>query len=143
MPAQPSGAGASLRDKTRWHFAGTEHLVGLMAHFWDSAGGCPKGVKLGMGASERISTQSPQELLLWKEEEVPEWEEGSAALVLGCASSSALQSGANLAAQEPLRTRQRRPWIWPCTGSQASASPSTVMMPVAARGSRRKARTGT
>lgn len=92
-----------------------------------------------MGASEGTSARGPQELLLWEEEEVPEWEEDSAALV----PVAQCCGGLNPAAQEPLRMRQRRSWIWPCTGSQASASPSTVMMPAAARGSRRKARTGT
>lgn len=90
MPAQPPVARTLYRDKTRWHLAGTEYLMGLVAHFWDSTGGCPKGIKLSMGASEGTSTHGPGELLLWEEGEVPEWEEGSAALVLGCAGSSAL-----------------------------------------------------
>lgn len=75
------GAGTSYRDKTRWRLAGTEYLMVFVAHFWDSAGGRPEGVKLSVGASEGTSARSPQELLQWEEEEVPEWEEDSATLV--------------------------------------------------------------
>lgn len=81
-------AGTSYRDKTHRCLVGTEYLMGLVAQFWDSALAVPRRVKLSIGASEGMSTHGPQELLLQEEEEVPEWEEGSAALVLGRAGSS-------------------------------------------------------
>lgn len=59
MPAQPPVARTLYRDKTRWHLAGTEYLMGLMAHFWDGTSGCPKGIKLSTGASEGMSTHGP------------------------------------------------------------------------------------
>lgn len=135
------GAGTSYQDKTRWHLAGTEYLMGLVAHFWDSTGGRPKGVKLSMGASERMSPTPPKTYcygrrgFLSGRKALPPWRRAVPA-------AQRCREG-ECGAQEPLRTRQRRAWTWPCTGSQASASPSTVMMPAATRGSRRNARTGT
>lgn len=141
MPAQPPGPGTSYRGKTRWHLAGTEYLMGLVAHFWNSTGGRPKGVKLSVGTSEGMSPTPPQDLLLWKEGFLS----GRKALPPPRRAVPAAQRRreGERGAQEPLRTRQRRGWTWPCTGSQASASPSTVMTPAATRGSRRNARTGT